>query len=107
MKYKLNPLTFQKMVTRCLRDIYGENHTYHFQRPGLNRLQEAAERYVEIMWNGIKDITRYEGRRQILPRDVREWKRASSFNILYNRRNRWSKVSLCDIFNSLPKKSKV
>ena len=107
MKCKLNPLTFKKMVTQCLQDIYGEDHRYHFQQPGLNRLQEAAEQYVEVMWNGIRDITRYRGRPRVLPRDVREWKRVSSFNILYNRRNSWSKVSLCSIFNSLPKTSKV
>ena len=95
------------MVTQCLTDIYGEDHIYHFQRPGLNRLQEAAERYVEIMWNGIKDITRFHGCTRVLPRDVQEWKRVSSFNILLNRKNSRNNRSLCKIFDSLPTRSKV
>ena len=95
------------MVTLCLTDIYGENHRYHFLKPALNRLQEAAGRYVEVMWNGIKDIVLSEGRTQVLSRDVREWKRVSSFNTLLQINKSRNKRSLCSIFNSLPKRSKV
>ena len=51
MKCKLNPLTFQKMVTQCLQDINNEENRYHFQRPALKKLQEAAEQHIENMWN--------------------------------------------------------
>ena len=107
MKCKLNPLTFQKMVTQCLQDINNEENRYHFQRPALKKLQEAAEQHIENMWNEIKDIVLDAGRREVLPGDIKEWKRVSGFNILYNRSKKRSRGSLCTILDSLPKKSKV
>ena len=108
IKCKLNPLTFRKMVTHCLRDIYGEENRYFFQRPALLKLQQAAEQYIEIMRHGIKDIVLAAGRREVLPRDIREWKLTNTdFNILLNRKTRMNGMSLCNIFNSFPKKSKV
>ena len=106
IKCKLNPLTFQKMVTQCLKNMYGEETRYFFQ-PALLRLQQSAERYIEIMRHGIKDIVLAAGRRQVLPQDIQEWKRTSDFNILLNRSNSWSTLSLCSIFDSFPKKSKI
>ena len=101
---KLNPVTFEKILKEVVQDIYGEDTRYHFQGPAIVRLQGAAEQYIEDnMWNKIKEITIRAGRRQVLPRDIREWKRTTDIKVRVKRIN----ISLCSIFDSLPKKSKV
>ena len=101
---KLNPLTFRKILKELVQDIYGEDNRYLFEDPALIRLQQSAEQYIECnMWNKIKEITIRAGRRQVLPRDIREWKRTTDIKVRVKRIN----ISLCSIFDSLPKKSKV
>ena len=78
---------------------------YCFQSPALLRLQQAAEQFLEIMWDQIKDIATHGGREfDVQDRDVRLWKRLTDFKIRHSRKNN---RSLCTMFDSLPVKSKV
>ena len=106
MKVKLNPLTFQKMIKQAVKDLYGVTEwgqtRYFFQSPALQQLQQASEEYLENMWEQLKVITQLAGRRHVIPRDIREWKRISGFKV-----NQRSYQSLCSLLDLLPPKSKV
>ena len=96
------------MVTQAVIDLYGVTITggtrYCFQSQARLRLQEAAEQFLESMWDQIKDIATHAGREfDVQDRDVRVWKRITGFKIRHTRSNR----SLCTMFGSLPAKSKV
>ena len=99
---KLNPLTFQKMTRQVVIDIYGVPTTggshYYFDSPAFLRLQEAAEQFLESMWDQINDIVTHAGREFVQEQDVRVWKRITGFKLRHKRTNR----SLCNIFDSLP-----
>ena len=100
---KLNPLTFQRMLKQVVVDLYGVKlgggTAYCFQSPALLRLQQAAEQFLEIMWDQIKDIATHGGREfDVQSRDVRIWKRLTGFKLRHNRSHR----SLCSMFDSLP-----
>ena len=101
---KLNPLTFQRMLKQVVVDLYGVRlgggTAYCFQSPALLRLQKAAEQFLEIMWDQIKDIATHGGREfDVQSRDVRIWKRLTGFTLRHNRSHT---RSLCSMFDSLP-----
>ena len=95
------------MVKQAVKDIYGVTETggtpYFIQSPALLRLQEAAEEYLEKMWEQLKEITTRSGRRHVLPRDIQEWKRITGFRVNHHRPYQ----SLCALFSLLPPKSLV
>ena len=106
MRCNLNPVVFQNMVKQAVKDIYGVTETggapFSFQSPALLRLQEAAEQYILIMWEQLKEIVQLSGRQELLPQDIQDWKRATGFKINHHRPYH----SLNALFNSLPRKNK-
>jgi len=92
------------MVKQAVKDIFGVTDMggprYRFQSPALLRLQEAAEKYIEQVRHQIKNIVQLDGRRQVLPRDFREWKRITGFKINHHTPH----LSLMAMFDSLPPK---
>ena len=103
---KLNPRMFQNLVEQTVKDVYGVTlhggTRYRVQSRALSTLQEAAESFLEDMWNQVKDIATHAGRQDILPHDVRVWKRITDFELKHIK----SDMSLCEMFDSLPMKKK-
>ena len=96
------------MLKQTVVDLYDVTMTggtrYCFNSPARLQLQQAAEDFLEGMWDQIKDIATHAGREfDVQERDVRVWKRITGFRIKHNRSNR----SLCTIFDSLPPRKKV
>ena len=96
------------MVTQAVLDLYGPTlgggTQYCFQSQALDRLQEAAEEFLGIMWGQIKDIDTHSGREcTVQIRDVQLWKRITGFKLKHSRCTK----SLCRLFGSLPAKSRI
>ena len=75
---------------------------YCFSSPGLMKLQEAAETFLGTMLYQVENISIDSGRQNILPRDVRVWKQIVDFKVKHDN----SRMSLCELFNSVPLKKK-
>ena len=57
---KLNTLIVNTMVRDIINDLYGttpHGRQYGFEDTALNSLQEAAERFLEDMWEQSRDLT--------------------------------------------------
>ena len=97
------------MVKQTVVDLYDVTMTggtrYCFQSPARLQLQQAAEEFLEGMWDQIKDIATHAGREfDVRDRDVRVWKRMTGFK---SRHDRTKQRSLCTMFDSLPPTKKV
>ena len=95
------------MVKQTVQDLFGVTVMggthYCFQSPALLELQQAAETFLENMWDQVKDISTQRGETTVQTRDVTVWKRVNGFKIRHDRTSR----SLCVMFDSLPPTKKV
>ena len=92
---KLNSLIVNKMVQDILKKVYGTTHygqRYYFNDVALKSLQEAAERFLENMWEQSRQL----GHDNVVTVEhVKLWKRETDFKP----RLKKNTLSLCRIFN--------
>ena len=82
-RVRLNPLTFQRSVRQTVVELYGSKpygqRPYSFESTAVTSLREAAEEFLEKMWDQVKDITRHNNRSTVVGKDFEDWKRANNF----------------------------
>ena len=94
----LNPLIVNKMVQDILIKLYGTRTTYYgkrfyFDDTAFNSLQEAAERFLENMWEQLRQLSHDD---VVTVDHVQLWKRETDFKPRFKKKNT---LSLCQIFN--------
>ena len=64
---KLNPMTFKRMINDIIKKLYGTGSCgelkYCFHDAGLNYLKEAAESFLENMWEQLRGMSVYSENR--------------------------------------------
>ena len=105
MSVKLNKTTFQDLVEQTVQDLYGKTMwggtRYCFSSPGLMKFKKPPKRFLGRCYQ-VENISIDSGRQNILPRDVRVWKQIVDFKVKHDN----SRMSLCELFNSVPLKKK-
>ena len=87
---KLNPLIVAKMAQDILRTAsYGQR--FHFDDTALNSLQEAAERFLENMWEELRQLSHGD---VVTIEHIHSWKRVTDFKPRFKKNT----LSLCSIF---------
>ena len=93
---KLNTLTLKKMVQGIINKLCGTRPygqlRYYFNDTALNSLQEAAESFLENMWEQLRDISDND----ITIQHIQTWKRDTGFKIRVKNNN----LSLCKLFTN-------
>ena len=92
---KLNSLVVNKMVQDIMNKLYGTTsygRSYSFDDTALNSLQEAAERFLENMWEQLRQLS---DNNVVRIQHIRLWKRETDFKPRFKENN----LSLCKIFN--------
>ena len=92
---KLNPMTFKRMINDIIKKLYGTGSCgelkYCFHDAGLNYLNEAAESFLENMWEQLRGMSDNE----ITTEHIQRWKRDTGFKL----RVQNNRLSLCALFN--------
>ena len=92
---KLNKLIVNKMIRDITNELYGNTSyglSYRFEDAALNSLREAAERFLENMWEQLREISNDN---VVTIQHVHTWKRTTDFKPRFKKNN----LSLCKIFN--------
>ena len=92
---KLNPLIVNKMVQDIMNKLYGTpcyGQRFCFDDTAFNSLQEAAERFLENMWDQLRQLSRDN---VITIEHIHLWKRVTDFKPRFKKNT----LSLCKIFN--------
>ena len=94
---KLNSLIVNKMVQDFMKKLYGTTPSYGGQRfhvddTALNALQEAAESFLENMWEQLRQ---HSHNNVVTVQHFHLWKRLTAFRPRFKINN----LSLCKIFN--------
>ena len=92
---KLNSFTVTKMVENIINDIYGTTSCgqsrYSFDDVDLNSLQEAAESFLEDMWEQLRHLSNNS---VVTVQHIQSWKRETDFKLRLKKSN----LSLCELF---------
>ena len=92
---KLNSFTVKKMVQDIINKLCGTKPCgqlqHYFNDTALNSLQEAAETFLENMWEQLLDMSDNE----VTVQHVQLWKRDTGFKL----RVKNNDLSLCELFN--------
>ena len=92
---KLNTLIVNTMVRDIINDLCGTTpygRHYGFEDTALDSLQEAAERFLEGMWEQLRKLSHNN---LVTVEHIRLWKRTTDFKPRFKK----NKLSLCKIFN--------
>ena len=96
---KLNTLIVNTMVRDIMNNLYGSTphgrlhgSGHGFEDTALNALQEAAERFLENMWEQSRQLSHNN---LVTVEHIRLWKRTTDFKPRFKK----NKLSLCKIFN--------
>ena len=92
---KLNTLIVDNMVQDIMDKLHGSSshgRCYGFEDTALKSLQEAAERFLENMWEQLREISNDN---VVTIQHVHTWKRTTDFKPRFKKNN----LSLCKIFN--------
>ena len=92
---KLNTLIVNTMVRDIMDDLYGTTpygRRYGFEDTALKSLQEAAERFLENMWEQLRQLSHNN---VVTVEHIRLWKQTTDFKPRFKN----NKLSLCKIFN--------
>ena len=90
---KLNKLIVNNMVRDIINELYGSTPYgihYGFEDTALNSLREAAERFLENMWEQLRQLSHNN---VVTPEHIRLWKRTTDFKPRFKK----NKLSLCKI----------
>ena len=87
---KLNPLIVDKMVQDITNKMHGRR--YCFDDTALNSLQETAERFLEKMWEQLRQLSHNN---VVTIQHIHLWKRKTGFEPRFKAND----LSLCKIFN--------
>ena len=92
---KLNSLIVHKMVQDIMNDLYGTTfygQRFYFDDPALKSLKEAAERFLENMWDQLLQLSLDN---VVTIEHIHLWKRVTDFKPRFKKNT----LSLCKIFN--------
>ena len=92
---KLNTLTVHEMVQDILHKLYGTTsygQRFWFHDTALDSLQEAAERFLENMWDHLRQLS---DNNVVTVGHMHLWKRQTNFKPRFKSNT----LSLCKIFN--------
>jgi hypothetical protein len=92
---KLNTLIVHTMVREIIDDLYGttpNGRRYGFEDTALKSLREAAERFLENMWEQLRQLSHNN---VVTVEHIRFWKQTTDFKPRFKK----NKLSLCKIFN--------
>ena len=92
---KLNTLRVKNMVHDIMDKLYGRTpygRGYGIEDTALKSLQESAERFLEDMWEQLRDLSNDN---VVTIEHVHTWKRTTGFKPRFKKNN----ISLCEIFN--------
>ena len=94
VQIKLNTLTVNKMVQEILHRLYGTapyGRCYGFDDTALSSLQEAAESFLEKMWEQLREFSQNQ---TVTIQHIHLWKQKTDFKLRFKKNN----LSLCKIF---------
>ena len=92
---KLNSLVFNKMVMEIVDKVYGNTpygQRFWFHDTALESLQEAAERFLENMWDHLRQLS---DNNVVTVGHMHLWKLQTNFKPRFKSNT----LSLCKIFN--------
>ena len=93
---KLNSLIVNKMVQDFMKKLYGTTPScgqrFYVDDTALNALKEAAEIFLENMWEQLRQLSHNN---VVTVQHFRLWKRLTDFRPRF----KINDVSLCKIFN--------
>ena len=96
VRIKLNPLIINKMVQDIMNKLYGgtpcNGQRFFFDDDALNSLQEATERFLENMWDQLRQLSRDN---VVTIEHIYLWKHVTDFKPRFKKNT----LSLCKIFN--------
>ena len=93
---KLNSFVVNKMVQDILDKLYGSTsygQRFWFHDTALDSLQEVAERFLENMWDHLRQLS---DNNVVTVEHIHLWKRQTNFKPRFKSSN---VLSLCKIFN--------
>ena len=101
-RVRLNPDSFQRTVVETIINLYGQG-IYGGLRYGINnevldKLREVSEKFLENMWDRVKNITLQDNRSVVLKKDFETWKSETGFQ---RNTSKCSVRSLCKLFESV------
>ena len=92
---KLNKLIVNKMIRDITNELCGNTShglSYRFEDAALNSLREAAERFLENMWEQLRQLSQNN---LVTVEHIRSWKQTTDFKPRFKK----NKLSLCKMFN--------
>ena len=91
---KLNSFVFNKLVLEIVDKVYGTTpygQRFWFHDTALESLQEAAERFLENMWDHLRELS---DNNVVTVDHIHLWKRQTNFKPRFKSNS----LSLCKIF---------
>ena len=107
-RVRLKPDTFQRTVVETIINLYGPG-TYGGVRYGINNkaletLRDASEKFLEDMWDQVKEIAFQDNHSVVIRKDFETWKNKTAFQ---RNSSKCTVQSLCKLFESVKKSKRV